>query len=292
MKDKKLSFSIDRLTLIGNFKQKDFFYNVYNYVSKLEETKLFRADNNMFEFSFNVDMFGFVQIDRITNKCRIDFNPNKISLFGKKVFNAVLMYLENIHYTRLDLAIDLFNYNISNYKIVDIGTRKSAYFYDKVGNLETLYSGSMTSSKYIRIYNKAREQKLDIDWWRFEIQLRDVYIDKYFSELLEFYKDILVFKYSTFDKYSIEENAMIEFLLRDISRLDMLSKNSKAKYKKIIRSLELSSIDFLDDIVAITSDRVVAWLNYISNFMLYPENDLILTSSECHSVGGSPQISR
>ena len=98
-----------------------------------------------------------------------------------------------------------------------------------------------------------------------------------------------MFKYSTFDKYSIEENAMIEFLLRDISRLDLLSKNSKAKYKKIIRSLELSSIDFLDDIVAITSDRVVAWLNYISNFMLYPENDLILTSSECHSVGGSPR---
>ena len=112
MKDKRLSFSIDRLTLIGNFKQKDFFYNVYNYVSKLEETKLFRADNNMFEFSFNVDTFGFVQIDRITNKCRIDFNPNKISLFGKKVFNVVLTYLENIHYTRLDLAIDLFNHNL------------------------------------------------------------------------------------------------------------------------------------------------------------------------------------
>lgn len=286
MKDKKLSFSIDRLTLIGNFKQKDFFYNIYNYISKLEESMLFRADNNMFEFSFNIETFGFIQIDRITNKCRIDFNPNKISIFGKKVFNYILNFLENIHYTRLDLAIDLFNYNISDYKIIDIGSRKSAYFYDKVGKLETLYSGSMSSSKYIRIYNKAKEQKLDnLDWWRFEIQLRDIYIDKYFNELLDFYKDILIFKYNSFDKYSIEENAMIEFLLKDISRLDLLSKNSKAKYRKIIRSLKLSSIDFLDDIIAITSDKVVSWLNYISSNMLYPENDLILIN-ECSKCRG------
>lgn len=271
-KEKKLFFSIDRLTIIASFSDDNSFYHIYHYLSKIESCYLCRNSSSMFEFSYNIDGLGYIQIDRVDKKIRVDFNPNKISLDGRNLLNFLLSFTKEIHYSRLDLAIDLFNYEICSYNIIDIGNRKSAYFYDRVGKLETMYSGSMKSNKYIRIYNKAVEQKLKrVDWWRFEIQLRDVYIDKYLNEISDFYKDILVYQYNSVKKYSTEENAMIEFLLRDTSRFNLLSKNSRSKYKKIMRELELSSIDFFDSMLNLATDKVIDYLNYISSNKLYPE---------------------
>lgn len=272
-KEKKLFFSIDRLTLIASLKDENSFYHLYHYMQKLPSCyHCSRADTSIFEFSYTIEGLGYIQFDRVDEKLRIDFNPNKITLDGRGVLNFLLSFTKDIHYSRLDLAIDLYNYEIYTYNIIDIGNRKSAYFYDRRGKVETVYSGSNKSNKYIRIYNKAVEQKInDIDWWRFEIQLRDVYIDKYLTEMTEFYKDILVYKYNSIKKYSIEENAMIEFLLHDISRLSLLSKNSRSKYKKIIRDLELSSLDFFDSMLNLATEKVVDYLNYISCNKIYPE---------------------
>ena len=272
-KEKNLNFSIDRLTIIGDLLNENAFVSIYYDFKHIEEVYLCcHADSSMFECSYNIEGLGYVQIDNPTKKIRIDFNPNKITLRGKHILNYLLQKTKNIHYSRLDLAIDLFNYNISEYNIIDIGNRKSAFFYDRVGKLETIYSGSMKSNKYIRIYNKAVEQKLkNMDWWRFEIQLRDVYIDKYLSEITDFYKDILVYKYSSVEQYSIEENAMIEYLLHDISRINKLSKNSRSKYKKIIRSLEITSLDFFDSMLNLASEKVLNYLNYLSDYALYPD---------------------
>lgn len=272
--EKKLTFSIDRLTIIGSFIHNTSFYQYYDYLNNIDEEFCYEVKNNdssIFMFSYTIEGLGFVQIDKPTSKIRIDFNPNKISLFGKSILNDLLSCIKNIHYSRLDLAIDLYNYNISNYNIIDIGNRKSAYYYDQKGRLETIYSGSSKSNKYIRIYNKAVEQKLAIDWWRFEVQLRDIYIDKYLTEITDFYNDILVYKYNVIDKYTLEENAMLEYLLHDIKRLNLLSKNSKTKYRKIIRELELTSLDFFDSILNLASDKVINYLNYISSNKLYPD---------------------
>ena len=272
---KKLTFSIDRLTIIGTFSDNSSFFRAYDFLKDLPDelcSEITNNDKSLFEFSYYLSSLGFIQIDHPTNKMRIDFNPNKISLLGKSHLNKLLSYLKSIHYSRLDLAIDLYNYNISSYNILDIGNRKSAYFYDKQGRVETIYSGSSKSNKYIRIYNKGVEQKLNnVDWWRFEVQLRDVYIDKYLSEITNFYNDILIYKYNIVDEYTFEENAIIEYLLHDINRLNLLSKNSRTKYKKIIRDLKLSSLDFFDSILNLASDKVLDYLNYISSYKLYPD---------------------
>lgn len=273
-KEKKLFFSIDRLTIIASLLDDKSFYHIYHYMQALPNCYYCtKADTSIFEYSFNIEGLGYIQFDRVDKKLRVDFNPNKISLDGRGVLNFLLTFTKDVHYSRLDLAIDLYNYQIFNYNIIDVGNRKSAYFYDRRGKLETLYSGSNKSNKYIRIYNKAVEQKLkDVDWWRFEIQLRDLYIDKYLTEITDFYKDILVYQYNCVSKYSVEENAMIEYLLRDTSRFDFLSKNSRSKYKKIIRELELTSIDFFDSMLNIATDKVISYLSYISQNKLYPEH--------------------
>lgn len=272
--DKKILFSVDRLTVIAKLKGDNPFYHIYKFLSVLDYVYMSKhADSSIFEFSYKVDGLGYVQIDRVDSKIRIDFNPNNITLDGRKILNFLLSFASDIHYSRLDLALDLYNYNINDYNIIDIGNRKSAYFYDRVGRLETMYSGSMKSNKYIRIYNKAVEQKIkNLDWWRFEIQLRDVYIDKYLTEISDFFKDILVYKYNSIDKYTVEENAMLEFLLHDTSRFTLLSKNSRTKYRKIIKALEVTSLDFFDSIFNLATSKVISYLNYISTYKLYPDN--------------------
>ncbi len=279
-KDKKIVFSIDRLTIVSDFKYRDLFFQLSQYIEKNELYNECKNLSTFFSKSYDVPGLGFLQLDSKTMKFRLDFNPNNITLLGKKEFNYILCYLNDIHFTRLDLAIDLFNYNIKDYNIIDIGNRKSSYFYDRTGKLETIYSGSMKSDKYIRIYNKAVEQKMkNVDWWRFEIQLRDVWIDKYFTELTDFYRDILVFQYNCVSNYSIEENAMIEYLLHDISRIEKLGKNSRIKYRRIIRSLECSSLDFFDNIITLTSEKVIDYLNYISSYKMYPDSSSINITS-------------
>ena len=265
-KDKYLNFSIDNLTIVGELNFPEFFNMFLNAAGVRDASNVINDCRNIFQYSFKNDDLGYIQVDKDTLKVRIEFNPNKLGLQGKATLNTLLIFLkkDSIHFTRIDLAIDLFNYKISEYNIVDIGTRKKAYFYSKTNKLETFYSGSNKSSKYIRIYNKAVEQKLpNLDWWRFEIQLRDVYIDKYLNELVRFYDDILIYKYSSIERYSIETNAMIEYLLHDITRLNSLSKNQKTKYKKIIKDLEVKSIDFLDDVVGLATSKVRSYLDYI-----------------------------
>lgn len=273
---KDVKFSIDNLTIVANFKGTDIYYMFYSMFVKNSDNNdsvTMRTKNDFFDNSFMIKEKVFVQIDKLSNKIRIEFNPNKINKDIVLDINFMLKFLTDIHFTRIDLAIDLFNYNIQDYNIIDIGNRKKAYFYSRSNQLETFYSGSNKSSKYIRIYNKAREQKIDdMDWWRFELQLRDVYIDKYLNNFDNFYKDIFVFKYDCIDKLNIDEIAMLDYLLHDISRLDKLSKNTKTKYKKYIRELELLSIDFFDDVLSLTLDRVANYLQSINKYLTLPFN--------------------
>lgn len=282
---KKIQFSVDRLTLVCDIIYDDLFNQLINYINSMEIFKEYKNVSTFFDRSFDIPGLGMLQIDRKLMKMRIDFNPNNVTSDGINQCNILLAYVQDVHVTRLDLAIDLFDYNIKDYTIIDIGNRKTAYFYDRVGKLETIYSGSMKSDKYIRIYNKAVEQKIkNKDWWRFEVQLRDKFIEKYTNEIVNFFSDILVFKYNSVDDYTIEENAMVEFLLHDISRLNKLGKNQKTKYKRIIKSLKISSLDFFDDIITLTNNSVIAFLDDICTSKRYPDGSAIKITSTNKSM--------
>ena len=113
--EKKLTFSIDRLTIIGSFLHNSSFYDCYDYLNNLDTESCYEVKNNengIFMFSYHIVGLGFIQIDKPTNKIRIDFNPNKITIYGKAILNDLLSYTKTIHYSRLDLAIDLYNYDI------------------------------------------------------------------------------------------------------------------------------------------------------------------------------------
>ena len=281
--DKFCDFSIDKLTVLGTLKCKEYYFNLidfaYTYPIPFFEKVI---DTQFFTKSWRITDFGFLQIDITTLKFRLEFNPNNIkNELQKKLLRTLLSYIKDVHFSRIDLAIDLFNYNLYDYNIVDLNPRKKAYYYDRVGKLETCYFGSMSSNTFIRIYNEAVEQKIkdkkfneSVDWWRVELQLRDTYIDTYLTGFKDFLDGILIFKYVSLEELSFNDKACLDYLLRDISRLSLLSKNARTKYKRIIKELKTESLSFINDLM---QHSYVYTLSYLKLLVptLYCDDDYL-----------------
>ena len=281
--DKFCDFSIDKLTVLGTLKCKEYYFNLidfaYTYPIPFFEKVI---DTQFFTKSWRITDFGFLQIDITTLKFRLEFNPNKItSQLQKKLLNTLLSYIKDVHFSRIDLAIDLYNYNLYDYNIVDLNPRKKAYYYDRTGKLETCYFGSMSSNKFIRIYNKGVEQKvkdnnfnIEVDWWRVELQLRDTYIDTYLTGFKDFLDGILIFKYYSVENLSFTDKACLDYLLKDISRLGLLSKNARTRYKRIINELKLESLGFINDLMQHSYVYTISYLKTLAP-TLYSDDDYI-----------------
>ncbi len=281
--DKFCDFSIDKLTVLGTLKCKEYYFNLidfaYTYPIPFFEKVI---DTQFFTKSWRITDFGFLQIDITTLKFRLEFNPNKItSQLQKKLLNTLLSYIKDVHFSRIDLAIDLYNYNLYDYNIVDLNSRKKAYYYDRTGKLETCYFGSMSSNKFIRIYNKGVEQKVkdknfnvDVDWWRVELQLRDTYIDTYLTGFKDFLDGILIFKYYSVENLSFTDKACLDYILKDISRLGLLSKNARTRYKRIINDLKLESLGFINDLMQHSYVYTISYLKTLAP-TLYSDDDYI-----------------
>lgn len=279
--DKFYDFSIDKLTVLGTLKCKEYYFNLidfaYTYPIPFFEKVI---DTQFFTKSWKITNFGFLQIDITTLKFRLEFNPNKItSQLQKKLLNVLLSYIKDVHFSRIDLAIDLYNYNLYDYNIVDLNARKKAYYYDRTGKLETCYFGSMSSNKFIRIYNKGLEQKvkdknfnIDVDWWRVELQLRDTYIDTYLTGFKDFLDGILIFKYYSVENLSFSDKACLDYILKDISRLGLLSKNARTRYKRIINELKLESLSFINDLMQHSYVYTISYLKTLAP-TLYNDDD-------------------
>lgn len=279
--DKFYDFSIDKLTVLGTLKCKEYYFNLidfaYSYPIPFFEKVI---DTQFFTKSWKITNFGFLQIDITTLKFRLEFNPNKItSQLQKKLLNVLLSYIKDVHFSRIDLAIDLYNYNLYDYNIVDLNARKKAYYYDRTGKLETCYFGSMSSNKFIRIYNKGVEQKvkdknfnIDVDWWRVELQLRDTYIDTYLTGFKDFLDGILIFKYYSVENLSFSDKACLDYILKDMSRLGLLSKNARTRYKRIINELKLESLSFINDLMQHSYVYTISYLKTLAP-TLYNDDD-------------------
>jgi len=277
MLEKSIQISVDKITLVGTFKQvyqyKDTFnifllsFNKWRFdIKKVDEdTGQCFSEYNIeqkntttiyhFNQSYMVNNLCFFQFHDTEFKIRLDFNPNLIDQETKLFIKQVLCYCDNLHLTRLDVCHDLFNYKLIDYNITSLKPLKKAYYYDRSHNLETVYIGAMASDRFIRVYDKTKEQtqkkKKDVpqDWWRVELQIRDLYIDKFLNTYNDFYEDLLIFKYSHIENYDITEKATINYLLQDITRISQIKdKRTQKKYRDIIRNLQLESIDNLNDV--------------------------------------------
>lgn len=125
-------------------------------------------------------------------EAHIDLSATALGLIGKGKIEAIFDVMKWVfsvggHFTRLDISYDdrkgLVNiYDVEkaleNGDVVTYWRKWNNVKSSEIGNRagfegETVYIGSKQSDAFLRVYNKALEQKVNLHWTRFELQLRD-----------------------------------------------------------------------------------------------------------------------
>lgn len=264
--------SIDKLTIMGDVKsyRLEDFQKLVNHSSSIDLWKVGSVAEGKL---FNKIFFTFdPEKAKVMNRraLRMEFNPKHISCTEKDwLLENVLPLLTNIGLSRLDIAFDC-DYNLAKFAYIQKIQTKRTKIESRKGDLETLYLGTRTSEKMVRIYNKAvelqeRKKKIlqkfengigqyDIEsyedlraelreiekterpvWWRLEFELK---------------RDAITIGQSIFDNLmikepkinsrtvpSIQDRAMLEYLERHPNEISELAKGTKAKYRKMMREL-------------------------------------------------------
>lgn len=185
---------------------------------------------------------------------RMEFNPNKLRLIDKRIIKIIISCLEDISISRVDLAIDLFEVDCSNFILEKKGRPTATKeFRSSTGRLETKYLGASRSEKQIRLYNKkvgqlAKGTQAEKEfarqfehWWRLEFQLRNRSVEEIFDII-----NTIIFKPFNFDDLPTETQIYLVAYTCDKNIWNKLHRNTRAKYKKILENHQTSEIDYLE----------------------------------------------
>ncbi|BDW45796.1 replication initiation protein (plasmid) [Enterococcus faecium] len=251
----KLNWSIDRITIVGKLNQ-NIFYHTQHDVLILDFEQLMRVNegngylkavgNNGWQLLDQHDEnIAYIEISKWQEgKGRIDFNPNKISRFlADSMKNFIHDLFLEPHFSRADVACDLIDVPdefITQYRIIDPVSFK--LIYGRSGKLETVYWGSRASERQIRLYNKKIEQEMkrkvvpsEINtWWRLEMQLRRGKATEWYAMVKESL-DSFVSPHFLPTDIKPTDKVMIDGLLANHSNWAILSRNSKYKYRNLLK---------------------------------------------------------
>lgn len=184
---------------------------------------------------------------------RMEFNPNKLRIVDKQILKIIIPCLEDISISRVDLAIDLFEVDCSNFILEKKGRATATKeFRSSTGKLETKYLGASRSEKQIRLYNKKAEQlakgnlaekefasQFD-NWWRLEFQLRNRSVEEIFDII-----NTIIFKPFNFEDLPTETQIYLVAYTHNKNVWNKLHRNTRTKYKKLLENYKTSEIDYL-----------------------------------------------
>ncbi|UTH14967.1 replication initiation factor domain-containing protein [Macrococcus equipercicus] len=245
----KISF--DRMTIVGDLPK-----NRAEYMADLLGNSTFVQLWDCLTHKFKGQIFSdkvYVEHDRFKadawdrRNFRIEFNPNNLTADEMSWLKKnILVALENVGFTRLDLAFD-FEKDLSDFFIMSDKALKKTVFYGCDGKAETKYFGVRDSDRFVRIYNKKQERKdnADIemeleDFWRFEIEIKRTMVDGWKN----CFDDMHILKpdWKTVEK--ISDRGILFLLLNDESEWGKLERHQKYKFKKLVK--EISPVDLTD----------------------------------------------
>lgn len=245
----KLSF--DAMTIVGNVnterakKLYDFLVSEpYVEVWDALQTK-FRAKALQGKVYIEYDKIKGTSWNR--RNMRVEFNPNNL-IPDEKIWikQRFIDLLEDVGFTRLDLAFD-FEHDLGDYYALSDKAVKKNVYYGTNGKPETKYFGVRDSDRFIRIYNKKKERKDNADveiksehLWRVEIELKRDMVD-YWNNCFD---DLHILKpdYTTIEKAT--ERHTIMALLFDENEWGKLERRRKYKMRKLMQNI--SPIDLTE----------------------------------------------
>ena len=243
--------SFDAMTIVGNL-SRDNAQKLSSFMSIEPQIRLWDILQTKFKAKALQEKV-YIEYDKVKadtwdrRNMRVEFNPNKLTheemLWLKQ---NIIDYMEDDGFTRIDLAFD-FEDDLSDYYAMTDKAVKKTVFYGRDGKPETKYFGVRDSDRFIRIYNKKQERKDNADvevtsehLWRVEIELKRDMVDYWndcFSDL-----HILQPDWKTIQRTA--DRAIVFMLLSDEEEWGKLHRNSRTKYKNLIK--EISPVDLTD----------------------------------------------
>lgn len=260
VKDVKLNWSIDRITIVGTLKE-TILYNTssgfvcinFEQLMRLNEGQGYLESVGLNGWKLS-DKFGeniaYIEILKFQEgKGRIDFNPSKINEFLTSSMKNFIhdLFLEP-HFSRADIACDMIDVPddfITQYQVVDPVSFMPIY--GRSGKLETAYWGSRSSERQIRMYNKKLEQETkrkvvpkEVEtWWRLELQLRRGKASDWHNIVQESLDSFASPHFLPIDIKPMDK-VLIAGLLTDQNNWSIISRDLKYRLRKILKESTLN----------------------------------------------------
>lgn len=234
-----MEISIDRLTICGNlFGNMELFYANCSEIERRGFAKYPYRDSIHF---MDGSVLQIGEIDAVRNgkikQLRYDFNPNRKKF--EKLHMAVIGLMKDSHLTRVDVAFDIFDMDMSYWKWIDSKGRPYRVYYSGGGEVETWYVGGKDSDIVLRIYNKAKEQKVHNKvWWRVEVQLRGETaknMNLLEGQALNPFEHVTPVLDGSFPELDVKRRAMVNYLIQFPSGFSELGSKAKSEYRKLLR---------------------------------------------------------
>ena len=257
-KIQEVQYLMDTLSLdmqVKSYESKKITSCRYNYSLNEDDTVVFgkRIKGNSFYLGIEPNW------SRDKNKTHrdiiIEYNPNKIILKDFKAIESILPVNEyRTEIISMDIAIDIFNYSMNDLII-----------YKRHGNeykctlehnkLETIYLGAFGENGHIKIYNKAREQKIDdLIWTRYEITYKKLgFMDIRDTEIIKNTKlaDVVIKDGIDTTQFTKTDSYILLTSLENQDLLNILDRRMKKKIVKYQKN-NLKKLDInLDKIIEV-----------------------------------------
>lgn len=273
---RKVTVKLDRITVSGvlpNWSLQDIH----------DETGLIPRDGAMFlereDKDGNTENMAFMAESPFQREhWRLDFNPANLTADETAVLGRVIDNMEQAHFTRLDIAFDVFNDDLAmKYRVYRFNTREDVIETIKGRNksVETMYWGARKSDQQIRLYNKLVEQKNkqkpipdDVESWaRLELQLRGKKPADWLNSATEMLNQ---FKLDNLQMVSAKDRAILYALTHDIIDWQEIAVATRSKYRKMIKQSDGFDTEIADEmkqVLADNLDELQAELNgYLADF--------------------------
>ena len=200
------------------------------------------------------------------NSWRLDTSNHLTESDKEKLTKTAQLMQDNIHITRLDLAIDFINCKHSGMKhnIYKQGTSQ-ALFLDRYGTLETLYAGKQSSNIRYCYYNKLKERKKERasipkdykTWERIELRLKGQKVNEWITQATKMLK---YFKMPTIENNQQLKGStkiILASLIEHPERINELaSKRTRAKYRKLMKQYKGFNTDWQEMALAELNRRI------------------------------------
>lgn len=178
------------------------------------------------------------ELPDMRNWMRFEFNPAKCN---GDIAQKVLYFLSDSYLTRIDWAVDYFNWDrdLTDLKVIDHLGRKQNEWRSGSGCRETLSIGARSSQKTFRLYNKKLERQeagAHVDeeiksHWRMEAQCRvtkgeDWRVNPFESVSLGWVDS---------SSLKLEDTALLDYLERNPEKWSMLTRYKRLKLEGLVR---------------------------------------------------------